>query len=237
MTPREMADRQFDELLGSRNLPPLPADRLKQIEAAVMADLKPVRPLASDGAYIAVLVGIFIGVCAIGCYVAGQHGWRALSGLQRLAVFVPLALTTGSLAFSVVRQMRPAAKYARSSAVATTALFVLLLGIMTLVFRAAQESSLLSLGWVCFRTGMAFAIPAALIFAFVLSRGAALSPVLTGATAGGLAGLVGLAVLEIHCPNLNLYHILVGHVSVTLVCVAAGVIFSSVTFRRRTSNH
>jgi hypothetical protein len=45
-----------------------------------------------------------------------------------------------------------------------------------------------------------------------------------------------LAVLEIHCPNLNVYHIVVWHVSVTLVCVVAGLIFSSVTFRRSTSN-
>ena len=38
-----------------------------------------------------------------------------------------------------------------------------------------------------------------------------LSPGLTGTIAGGLAGLVGWVVLELQCPNLNLYHILAWH--------------------------
>jgi hypothetical protein len=71
----------------------------------------------------------------------------------------------------------------------------------------------------------------------VLRRAAALSPALMGATAGGLAGLLGLLVLEIHCPNHNLYHILVWHLSVTAVCVVLGFVFSSVTFGRWTSNN
>jgi len=58
-----------------------------------------------------------------------------------------------------------------------------------------------------------------------------------GATAGGLAGLAGLAVLEIHCPDVNVYHIVGWHISVAFVCVVAGIIISSVTFRRWTSNH
>jgi hypothetical protein len=218
-------------------LPPLPPDRLKQIEAALIADLTPVRPLAPTGVYLAALAGIFTAVCIVGCYMIGQSGWHALSELQKVAVFVPLAAMTAFLAFSVVRQMRPAAKYTRSSAVFSAGIFIVLLLIMTVIFQPAQESAFVRHGLACFRTGMAFAIPSALLFALVLRRGAALSPLLTGATAGGLAGLVGLTVLEIHCPNLNVYHIVVWHVSVTLVCVVAGLVFSRVTFQRWTSNH
>jgi hypothetical protein len=232
-----MTGGELDKLIGAQELPPLPADRLKQIEAAVIADLNPVRPLASDGVYLAAFAGIFIAVCIVGCYIVGQYGWHALSDLQRIAVFVPLGVVTALLAFSVVRQMRPAAKYARSSALVSAGIFILLLLIMTFLFQRAHESAFVRHGLGCFRTGMTFAIPAAFLFALLLLRGAALSPALTGATAGGLAGLVGLAVLEIHCPNLNVYHIVVWHVSVTLVCVVAGLSFSSVTFRRWTSNH
>jgi hypothetical protein len=218
-------------------LPPLPPDRLNQIEATLMADLKPVRPLAPTGVYFAAFAGIIVAVSIVGGAIAGGFGWQALSEVQKLAVFVPLAATIALVAFSLVRQMRPAAKHARSSALLSLGIFVLLLVIMTVIFEPAQESEFVRHGLACFRTGMAFAIPAAFLFSLLLLRGAALSPLLTGATAGGLAGLVGLAVLEIHCPNLNVYHIVVWHVSVTLVGIVAGLLLSSVTFRRWTSNH
>jgi hypothetical protein len=218
-------------------LPSVPPDRLKQIQAALIADLKPVRPLASTGVYFAAFAGIFVAVCVIGCYLAGENGWHALSELQKLAVFVPLIATSALLAFSLVRQMRPAAKHTRTSALLSVIIFALLLPIMAVLFQPVQESAFVRNGLVCFRTGMVFAIPAALLFSLLLLRGAGLSPLLTGMTAGGLAGLVGLAVLEIHCPNLNVYHIVVWHVSVVLVCMIAGLILSGVTFRRWTSNH
>ena len=242
MSRQDRTQGELDDLIGipaltAQELPALPSDRLKQIEAALVADLRPVRPLAPDSVYLAGFAGIFLAVCIAGCYIVGRYGWHALSELQRIAVFVPLVASTVLLAFSLVRQMRPAAKYARSSALVSGALFILLLPIMALLFQPAQESAFVRHGLVCFRTGMVFAIPAAFFFALLLLRGAALSPTLTGATAGGLAGLVGLAVLEIHCPDLNVYHIVVWHLSVVVVCVLAGFVFSSVTFRRRMPNY
>jgi hypothetical protein len=236
MTRRELTQRDLDELLSSRELPALPADQLKRIESAVIANLKPVRPLASAGVYLAGFAGIFVAVCFIGCLIVGQRGWHALSELQKIAVFLPLAATTGLLVFAAVSQMTPAAKHLRSSVLISAGLFILLLSIMAVIFQPAHETAFLQHGLACFRTGMIFAIPAAFLFTLLLLRGAGLSPALTGGTAGGLAGLVGLAVLEIHCPILDLYHIVVWHVSVTLVCALAGFIFSSVTFRRWTSN-
>jgi hypothetical protein len=232
MSRREISNSKLDELIASQALPPLSAERLKQIEAGVLADLKPVRPLAPARVYLAAFSAIFLAVWIIGCYIMGQRGWHVLSDFQRVAVFVPLAATVTILVFSIVRQMSPVARYARSSAIASTCFFILLLLMMAVIFQPAHETAFVRAGLVCFKTGMAFSIPSAFFFSLLLLRGAALSPLLTGATAGGLAGLVGLAVLEIHCPNLNVYHIVAWHVSVTLACVIAGVIFSSVTSRR-----
>jgi hypothetical protein len=232
-----MTNGEMDKLLSSRPVPPLPADRLKQIEAALVADLKPVRPLAPAGVYLAAFCAVFVAGCiASWFYFTGQSGWEALSNLQKILVFVPLCSIAALLIFSVVRQMTPAAKYARTTALFAAAVFLLLLVFMTLIFRPVQESAFISTGLICLRNGMTFAIPVAFVFALLLLRGAQLSPLLTGATAGGLAGLVGMAVLEIHCPNLNIYHILVWHVSVVLVCVIGGTVLSSVTFRRRIPN-
>jgi hypothetical protein len=233
-----MTNEELDEFVGSKRLPPLSADRLTRIEALVAADLKPVRPLAPAGVYLAAFAAIVIAGClASWLYFSGQSGWEALSNLQKLLVFVPLCAIAALLIFSGVRQMTPAARYTRTTALCGGGVFLLLLGLMALILQPVHESAFVRAGLICLRNGMTFAIPVAFLFALVLLRGALLSPALAGATAGGLAGLVGMAVLEIHCPNLNLYHILVWHVSVVLICVIAGAVFSSVTFRRRISNH
>jgi len=140
------------------------------------------------------------------------------------------------LIYSLVHQMTPAGRYPRSTAFLAVAAFLWLLVFMLLIFRPSAEAGFVDHGLACFRIGMGFAVPAAFLLALLLRRGAGLAPRLTGATAGGLAGLAGLTVLEIHCPNLNLYHIVVWHVSVTVVCVLLGFIFSSVTFSRWRSN-
>lgn len=231
-----MKDHEVDQLLGSASFPSLPAQRIQDIEAAVVGALKPVRPLAPVGTYSAAFASLFIGVCILGWFLVGQLGWHALSGLQKALIFVPLSAIAALLIYSVVHQMTPAAKYPRSAAMLASAFFLWLLVFMLLMFRPAPETAFVEHGLACFRIGMLFALPTALLFALLLHRGAGLTPLLTGATAGGLAGLVGLTVLEIHCPNLNLFHIVIWHVSVTVVCVFLGFIFSSVTFLRRRSN-
>ena len=90
------------------------------------------------------------------------------------------------------------------------------------------ENSPPNTGLLCLEIGLACAIPAAALLWLVLRRGAILSPVLTGATAGALAGLSGLTVLEVFCPNLNKYHILVWHLGAVLAsiigCLAIGLL-------------
>ena len=227
-----MKDAEIDQMIGSAPVPPLALERVKQIEASIQADLKPVRPLAPAGVYFAGFAGVFAAACLLSLnLMPGQQGWDALSKVQRLLVFVPLIAAVGLLALSTIRQMTPAARHTQSAAAAGASVFALLIGAIALLFHPAHESAFVKMGLVCFRNGMVFAIPTALLTAVILRRGAGLSPALTGATTGGLAGLAGLAVLEIHCPNLNLFHILAWHVSVVLVCAAAGFVLGSVAVR------
>jgi hypothetical protein len=58
----------------------------------------------------------------------------------------------------------------------------------------------------------------------VLRRGAILSPIMTGAATGLLAGLAGATALEIHCPNLDASHILVSHLGVAVLGAVAGLV-------------
>jgi Negative regulator of sigma F len=50
-----------------------------------------------------------------------------------------------------------------------------------------------------------------------------------GATIGALAGLSGLAVLGLFCPNLNEYHILVWHFGSVLVSTGGGLAIGTIS--------
>ena len=45
---------------------------------------------------------------------------------------------------------------------------------------------------------------------------------MTGAATGMLAGLVGTSVLELHCPNMDAWHVLASHLGVAALGAIAG---------------
>ena len=79
----------------------------------------------------------------------------------------------------------------------------------------------------CLKNGLTYAIPGGLLFWLLVRRGAILFPKLIGAAVGGLAGLIGLSVLEMNCPNLDVYHILVWHGGVVVISSAAGALLGA----------
>ena len=93
---------------------------------------------------------------------------------------------------------------------------------MASFFTVEDEDNFWAQGWVCLRSGALFGFLAAIPFWFLLRRGAILSPRLSGAATGLLAGLVGTTALEIHCPILDLAHILTWHLGVAILGAVAG---------------
>jgi hypothetical protein len=77
-------------------------------------------------------------------------------------------------------------------------------------------------GWMCIQFGFLFALLATAPIWLLLRRGAVLAPRVTGTIAGLLAGLVGTGVLETHCTNLDLAHILVFHLGVAILGALGG---------------
>jgi hypothetical protein len=106
-------------------------------------------------------------------------------------------------------------------------ILTILMVVFAVTFRPKVESTFLADGLACVRSGLTYSIPAALLFWLLVRRGAILFPKLIGAAAGGLAGLIGLSVLEINCSNLNVFHILVWHWGVVLISSVAGVLFGT----------
>jgi len=94
-------------------------------------------------------------------------------------------------------------------------------------FRPREEPGFVANGIGCMKNGLTYAIPAAFLFWLLVRRGAILYPKLIGAAIGGLGGLIGLTVLEINCPNLNVFHILVWHWGVVFLSSAAGALLGA----------
>src|SRR5260370_8043344 len=86
--------------------------------------------------------------------------------------------------------MVPGSEYPGSPARLPIIVFSLLAFMFASLFHWHEESAFVLTGLGCLRTGLVCAIPAAALFWLFLRPGAILSPGLTGAAAGGLAGLV-----------------------------------------------
>jgi hypothetical protein len=227
-------------VLHSGKQPPPPSETLlKLIQARIVENLHPVRPLAPSRFFLFACAIIFLCIVVIGATPFGMNGWGALSMGQRIAVFGTLAGSAILLAVSMVGQMVPGSKYALAPAALPIAILTALLIVLTAAFQPQKEAAFVADGLAHMKAGLACSIPAALLFWLLVRRGAMLFPKLIGAAAGGLAGLIGLCVLEIICPNLNVFHILVWHWGVVFVNSVAGALVGAVVKyleRRRSQN-
>jgi hypothetical protein len=209
------------------------AGTLREIERMILRDLKPVRCLPSDRVILYAAAFPLSCVVAAGPVLLGDRGWEAMDAWQRGAVFALLAAFGLLLLWSLVRQMTPGNKQAPGARKLPAGIPPALMLAMAILFRFRPETGFLASGWACLRTGLTYASPAALICALFPVRGAILYPGLCGATAGALAGLAGLTVLELTCPNENALHLAIWHCAVVMVVCAAGATFAMLTDRVR----
>lgn len=201
--------------------------QVERIQAMIAARLQPVRPLAPMRFFLGACAIIFLGVVATGITPAGMDGWAALNGMQRIAVFATLAASAVLLAVSMIGQMVPGNKYALAPTLLPIGVLIVLMIILAVTFRPREELAFMQSGLACVRRGLTYSIPAALLFWLLLRRGAILSPKLIGAAVGGLAGLAGFSVLELNCPDVNVFHIMVWHWGVVLIGTAAGALIGA----------
>jgi hypothetical protein len=197
---------------------------LRRLQAGVSKDLKPVRPLPKPHIFLLASAIVFLSVVAIGALLLGTTGWHVLNMVQRTAVFVTLAASAVLLANSMVQQMVPGSKHAFAPATLPTAILIGLMLLIVATFRSQRESAFILGGLACMKNGLLFSVPAAFLLWLILRRGALLLPKLIGTAVGGLAGLSGLSVLEVNCPNLNVFHILVWHGGVVVIGSLGGAL-------------
>jgi hypothetical protein len=124
----------------------------------------------------------------------------------------------------MVQQMFPGSRCRVSAVLLPLGIFVCLTLVLAALFQVSRSGSFVRDGMPCFEAGIPYAVPAAILFWLILRRGAVLSARTTGAICGALAGLIGVSVLEIHCSNFDLRHILVWHLGVGVSGAIAGLV-------------
>jgi hypothetical protein len=207
---------------------PVSGERVvERIQAMIAACLQPVRPLAPMPFFLCACAVIFLGVVVTGIMPSTINGWAALNAVQRIAVFSTLASSAVLLAVSMIGQMVPGSKHALAPRLVPISVLTALMVILAVTFRPRGEGAFVQSGLACVWRGLTYSIPAALLFWLLLRRGAILFPQLVGAAVGCLAGLAGFSVLELNCPNMNLFHIVVWHWGVGLIGTAIGAIIGA----------
>jgi hypothetical protein len=211
---------------------PLSPATLRKIAEDMATNFHPVRPMAPARYFFGAFVGIFISIVALGVYRMGAFAIAVMTPLQTAAILSTLAIGTGLLCYSLVHQMVPGSRHRISPRLLPVVVTISLMVAMAVLFQFQHERDFWGNAWACIRAGTTIGFLAAVPFSLVLRRGAILSPGMTGAATGLLAGLVGTSVLEIHCPNLDAWHILVSHAGVAILCAIGGFVIGLAAERR-----
>jgi len=220
MTPEEI-DLMLDRA-AQRALPP-DAGRaaLHRLEDALLKDLRPAPALAPRWVFLLRFLLLFAGFAAFSAAILGLHGLHVLGGMQRLLIISSLLLAGWLAATEAARAMRPAsgARLGGLALLLATAGFLLL---FAGILQHYSPRHLVAEGVPCLLAGLCVAAPVGCLAAFLLRRGFVLDWSRAGLAAGVLAGLSGLGMLELHCPNLKAIHAMVWHVAVVACSSAIG---------------
>jgi Negative regulator of sigma F len=169
------------------------------------------------------LADLFTVLAAAMVGLMGTAGWERMTVPQLLGITALLASGVCLLALLLAWQMRPGSYRPMGTATAIGAFGVGLLTGMALLFPWGSSQAFVAQGWPCLASGLGVAIPGVLLLWLLVRRGAPLSFPHLGASLGATAGLLGVTVLQFHCPHQEALHLLAWHGSILLIATAIGV--------------
>ena len=222
-----MTPGEIDKILAQAAARAVPegAERpvvIGHVEAAILKDLRPVRPLAPGWFFTLVFVALFTAAAAASASALGIYGFRVLSEIQRELIFPALLATASLAAIACTRAMSPASGPHLGGVALCLAVGAVPI-MFALVFHDYSVRNLVKEGIPCLVAGLCVAVPTGLMIAWILRRGFVLDWRAAGTAAGSLSGLAGLGMLELHCANLKAIHVIVWHVAVVLVSGVLGL--------------
>ena len=220
-----MRNDDLERVLGGTTPPPEldPALRAR-ITASIPVPLRSVRPLPSPGLLITGLVVTCAAVGVAGAARAGLYGIKRLGTGEAVLILATLAFLACAAGAEFVATVIPGSRRRLTSGALVAVVSAAMLLVFALSFTNYHTHNFVPAGLACLFTGLLHAIPAALIACVLLWRGFAVDPVAAGTACGALAGLAGVTMLELHCPNFQALHVLVWHTAVVPVSAAAGAV-------------
>ena len=209
-----MNDREIDQALQERAAQPVDPALLNRISASLRSDLRPVRPLPSVWLLVAGLVALSSALALAEAAYRGLFGIERLSAVRIGAIFPALAILILVAARLSVSAKTPGSKRLIQPgtllAAGTLGLVVIFYGI----FNDPRMDNFIPGGTACLIAGLVCAVPVGIASWLILRRGLAVSAMQAGLAVGTVAGLAGVIMLELHCPNFRTMHIVVWHTAV-----------------------
>ncbi len=219
-----MKDKEIDEILKQAAEAPSELDPklLDRVSGSIGSLLRRVRPLPPPWVLAGELILACVAVGVAGAARAGFFGIHKMSVMERALIFPALGLFVWLAATASVNEIIPGSRRRVSPMTLLTVGCLLLLAIFAVLFHDYGMIDFVPAGIACLVTGLLIATPTAIISWFVLRRGFALNPLAAGLAGGTLAGLAGVTMLELHCPNFEVLHIMLWHTAVVPISAAAG---------------
>jgi len=224
-----MKDLNIDEILerAAQARHPVDPALLARVSTSIAASLRPVRPLASASTLAWVLLALTTAIAVVSALALGPLGIQKLSGAEIGTIFPVLGIFTWLAAQVCVAEMTPGSVIS-NPAMRLLTLLVIWLAVDAIFFHDYGMNLFLPQGIPCLRAGLIVAMPTGIAAWLVLRRGFAVDRSAAGLSAGTLAGLAGLIMLEIHCPNFHAMHVMVWHTAVVPLSALAGFIVARI---------
>jgi predicted anti-sigma-YlaC factor YlaD len=195
-----------------------------QIVQTIQGSLKPVSRLRSTAAITAQFMIVFLLISAAVISRMKVVGFEVMNLPQLIGISTILSFGVVLLALSLAWQMRPGS-LRRITEWASVGILAagLLVGIV-LLFPWKTSDAFVVRGLRCLRAGLVLAAPVALVFWFLVRRGAAPGLRSLGGTLGAIAGLLAVTVLQYTCDLQDIGHLLVWHCGVLVLSTLAGAL-------------
>ncbi len=191
------------------------------IKGRIASNWRPVKAMPSLAALRLVLVALFVAFSVAYPSLFGYAGFHALTLGQKMIYFGLLALCAIAVGDAVMRSTIPGARVLVNlrTLLISVALVISLWVVVQFPFVVSRP---FLFGEHCLAAGSIATAISSLVFLPLFRKGVPANVVSACAGMGFFCGLAGIAVLAFHCPVQASPHIMVWHLSVLPIAVAAG---------------